>query len=86
MTHAPIATFAFHSSVTPTLPPGLVSPPKPKAAVELPDPANSDLAVAKSEVSAHDVPFHDSVAAEYTVESGVLPPKPISAELRPCYL
>jgi hypothetical protein len=53
-----------------------ISPPKAKAAVCVPDPANLLLAVFKSFTSVQLVPFQDSVTA---VKGGTSPPKASAA-------
>ena len=53
-----------------------VAPPKPKAAVCVPDDAISPLPVAIGVVVVQDVPFHNSVAA---APGPGPPPKPMAA-------
>jgi len=69
VTQAPVAMFAFHSSViAPTV--GTGEPPKPKAKVLVPVPSNLSLPVFKSFVSVQITPFQVSV-----VTAAELPPK-----------
>ena len=53
----------FHDSVSVILPPGF-SPPKAKAAVDVPAAPNKVLPELKSFFSVQELPFHDSFAAD----------------------